>query len=160
MTLKIAKILFPTDFSDLSLAALGHARVLATVFDAQLHCVHVVDEAYQYWAAVGPEAAAVGPATEEIADMAEAQMGRFADQYLLGLKYAPVTKVLHGRPFKEVVKYAREFMIDIIVLATHGRGGIAGVLLGNTADKVVHSAPCPVLTVRAKEGGETPPSPE
>ena len=75
-------------------------------------------------------------------------MERFADQYLIGMKYAPITKVLHGRPFKEIVTYAQEMLVDLIVLATHGRGGIAHALLGSTADKVIHNAPCPVLTVR------------
>ncbi len=152
MTLKIAKILFPADFSEISLVALKYARELAGVFDAQLHCVHVVDEAYQYWTAMGPEAAPLGPAVEDITSMAEAQMERFADQYLIGLKYAPITKVLHGRPSREIVTYAQETLIDLIVLATHGRGGLAHALLGSTADKVIHNAPCPVLTVRASAG--------
>ena len=49
MSLKFEKILFPTDFSDLALAALRHACELAEVFNAQFHCLHVVDDAYQYW---------------------------------------------------------------------------------------------------------------
>jgi nucleotide-binding universal stress UspA family protein len=151
VSLQIRKVLYPTDFSDMSLSALRYARELTSLFDAQLHCVHVVDEAYQYWTAMGPEAAPLGPAVEDITSLAETQMQRFADEYLLGLKYAPVTKVLHGRPFRELVAYAGEAMIDLIVLATHGRGGLAHALLGSTADKVIHSAPCPVLTVRASE---------
>jgi len=156
MALSISKILFPTDFSEISLVALKYARELTSLFDAQLHCVHVVDEAYQYWTAMGPEAAPLGPAVEDLTSMAEAQMERFSDQYLIGLKYAPITKVLHGRPFKEIVTYAQETMINIIVLATHGRGGIAHALLGSTADKVIHNAPCPVLTVRASESEAAP----
>ena len=52
MSIKFENILFPTDFSDVAQAALGHARELANAFDAQLHCLHVVDEAYQYWSAM------------------------------------------------------------------------------------------------------------
>ncbi|MFH0983370.1 MAG: universal stress protein [Planctomycetota bacterium] len=152
MALKVGKILYPTDFSEISLVALRYARELTSIFDAQLHCIHVVDEAYQYWTAMGPEAAPLGPAVEDITSMAEGQMEHFADTYLIGLKYAPVTKVLTGRPFKEIVTYAQEMMIDMIVLATHGRGGLAHALLGSTADKVIHNAPCPVLTVRASAG--------
>lgn len=151
MTLRISKILYPTDFSDISLVALKYARELAATFDAHVHCVHVIDEAYQYWTAMGPEAAPLVPAVEDLASMAEGQMERFADQYLIGMKYTPVTKVLHGRPYKEIVHYAKEMLVDLVVLATHGRGGLANVLLGSTADKVVHNAPCPVLTVRVKE---------
>ena len=45
MSIKFENILFPTDFFDVAQAALGHARELANAFDAQLHCLHVVDEA-------------------------------------------------------------------------------------------------------------------
>ena len=156
MPLKISRILFPTDFSEFSLAAIKYARELAGLFDAQIHCVHVVDEAYQYWTGMGPEATPLGPAVEDLASIAEAQMQRFHDDYLIGLKYVPVTAVVVGRPHKEIVQYAKEKMIDMIVMATHGRGGLAHMLLGSTADKVVHHAPCPVLTVRGS-GAEVPP---
>jgi nucleotide-binding universal stress UspA family protein len=82
--------------------------------------------------------------------MAESQMQRFADEHLVGLKYAAVTRVLIGRPFAEVVRFALENSIDLIILATHGRGGFAHALLGSTTEKIVRKAHCPVLTVRAE----------
>lgn len=148
MAVKIAKILYPTDFSELSLHALKYAREFAVVFDAQIHCVHVVDEAYQYWAAMGPESAPIGPAFEDLKSYAEQHLQQFSDEHLVGLKYAPVTKVIAGRPYVEIVQYAKEANISVIVLATHGRGGLAHALLGSTAEKVVRKAHCPVLTVR------------
>ena len=154
--LRIARILYPADFSEISLVALDYARELVATFDAQLHCLHVVDEACQYWTTLEPEAPPPAPAPQDITRMAEAQMQRFADQYLVGMKHAPVTRVLHGRPFKEIVAYSRETMIDMIVLATHGRGGLAQALLGGTADKVVHNAPCPVLMVRTSRSESAP----
>ena len=78
-------------------------------------------------------------------------MARVADEHLIGLKYLPVTKVVSGRPFREIVQYGRENNIDLIVIATHGRGGLAHALLGTTAEKVVRKAACPVLTVRETE---------
>jgi nucleotide-binding universal stress UspA family protein len=53
-----------------------------------------------------------------------------------------------GSPFVEVVRYAREENVDIVVLGTHGRGAIAHMLLGSVAERVVRKAHCPVLTVR------------
>ena len=53
-----------------------------------------------------------------------------------------------GPPFLEIVRYAKENEIDMIVLGTHGRGGLAHMLMGSVAEKVVRKAPCPVLTVR------------
>jgi nucleotide-binding universal stress UspA family protein len=149
--IKISKILYPTDFSEISLHALKYARELAGVFDAQLHCVHVVDEALQYWTAMGPESVPVGVAAEDLMSIAEGHMQRFADEHLVGLKFSPVAKVLVGRPFREIIVYARDNTIDLIVLTTHGRGGLSWVLMGSVAEKVVRKAPCPVLTVRHPE---------
>jgi nucleotide-binding universal stress UspA family protein len=151
MAIQIRKVLYPTDFSELSLRALTYAREFAEAFDAHLHCLHVIDEAYQYWTAMGPEVATVSPAVEDLTSMAEGQMERFADEHLIGLKYAPVTVVRAGKPFAEICAYARETNMDLIVLATHGRGGLSHVLMGSTAEKVVRKAPCPVLTVRDPE---------
>jgi nucleotide-binding universal stress UspA family protein len=53
-----------------------------------------------------------------------------------------------GSPYVEIVTYASENDIDLIILGTHGRGAIAHMLLGSIAEKVVRKAPCPVLTVR------------
>lgn len=151
MAVVIKRILHPTDFSELSLHALSYARELAVLFDAQLFCLHVIDEAYQYWSAMGPESVPIGPGVEDLTAMAEAQMARFADEHLVGLNYAPVTHVAAGRPFAEIIRHARENTIDLIVLATHGRGGLVHVLLGSTAEKVVRKACCPVLTVRTSQ---------
>jgi nucleotide-binding universal stress UspA family protein len=57
-----------------------------------------------------------------------------------------VTKV--GAPFVEILRYAKEQGIDLIVMGTDGRGPIVHMLIGSVAEKVVRKAPCPVLTVR------------
>jgi len=143
------KILFPTDFSDLSNVALRYARGLAEKYQAELHCLHVVDDAYQYWSAMGPESVPVGPPTEDLLELGRNRMKTFAEAHLTGLTPAPVTSVAMGRPFAEIIAHAREQDIDLIVIATHGRGAIAHVLLGSTTEKVVRKAGCAVLTVRA-----------
>jgi nucleotide-binding universal stress UspA family protein len=59
--------------------------------------------------------------------------------------------VRHGVPYHEICKYCKEEKIDLIVLATHGRTGLAHLLLGSVTERVVRSSPCPVLTVRHPE---------
>ena len=56
-----------------------------------------------------------------------------------------------GAPFLEIIRYAKENDVDLIVLGTHGRSGLAHVLLGSVAERVVRKSPCPVLTVRHPE---------
>jgi nucleotide-binding universal stress UspA family protein len=151
MPIKISKILCPTDYSDLSSHSLLYAREFAATFDAQVHCVHVIDESCQYWAAMGPESIPIAPAVEDLMGYAETHMQRFADEHLVGFKYKPITKVITGSPWAEIVQYAHEYTIDMIIIATHGRGGFAHALLGSTAERVVRKAPCPVLSVHEQE---------
>lgn len=149
MSVSYERILFPTDFSELALVAACHALKLVEAFDARLHCLHVVDEAFQYWSAMGPESIPVGPPPDELITLAEQRITNFKTDHLSGLKHDPVTHVLLGRPFLEIVRYARDNEIDLIVMGTHGRGAIAHMLLGSTTEKVVRKAGCAVLTVRA-----------
>ena len=151
MSLKIAKILFPTDFSELAQGALPFAREMAGSFHAQLHCLHVVDEAYQYWSAMGPESIPVGPPIDDMVDLATTRMEKFREEHLSGLDQPPTTQVAIGRPFSEIIAYARAPEIDLIVMATHGRGAIVHMLLGSTTEKVVRKAQCAVLTIRPDE---------
>lgn len=149
MSIKFERILFPTDFSDLALAALSHARDLAAAFHAEFHCLHVVDDAYQYWSAMGPESIPIGPPPEDLLNLARTRMEQFRDEHLADIQPTPATYVTLGRPFAEIINYARERDIRLIVMGTHGRGAIAHMLLGSTTEKVVRKAPCAVLTVRA-----------
>jgi nucleotide-binding universal stress UspA family protein len=148
--LKMAKILYPTDFSDLSLVALKYAKSFAEQFNSELHCIHVLDEAYQYWLMLGPDGVPAGPNISQLLDTAQDQMAEFTKTHLAGIPKL-TTKIITGRPFVEIIRYAREEYIDMVVLATHGRSGLKHVLMGSVAERVVRKAPCPVLSVRSGE---------
>lgn len=151
MSIKLDRILYPTDFSEFSLHALPHVLGLADAFGASLSCLHVVDEAYQYWSSMGPESIPVGPPPEDIVALAETRITAFVAEHFVDCSQPPTTCVRLGRPFAEIIGYAREIDADMIVMATHGRGAIAHMLLGSTTEKVVRKAACAVLTVRAPD---------
>ncbi len=151
MSLTFQQVLFPTDFSELSNAALAYARLIAGTFGAQLHCLHVVDDAYQYWSAMGPESIPVGPPPEDLLELGRTRMEKFHTEKLGEMEQRVVTQVTLGRPFAEIIAYAREHKVDLIIMGTHGRGAIAHMLLGSTTEKVVRKSPCPVLTIRGSE---------
>ena len=151
----LERILCPTDFSELSAEALLHARKFAECYEAELHILHVVDEAYQHWMAIGPEGMPVGPSADDLLDAGRSQMDAFLQAHATALRCTVIHEVVFGRPFMEIINYAGKHQADLIVIATHGRGGLTRALLGSTTDKVVHKAPCPVLVVRQKQH-ETP----
>jgi nucleotide-binding universal stress UspA family protein len=60
-------------------------------------------------------------------------------------------RMAHGTPYEEIVKAGKELGADLIVIGTHGRTGMSHFLLGSVAERVVRSAPCPVLTVHQRD---------
>lgn len=151
MPIELKQILYPTDFSDLALGALDHAKVFAARFESVFHCLHVVDDGYQYWSALGPESIPVGPPPEQLVESAQQRMENFEAKHLGDFNEKAICSVVTGHPFAEIISYARDNKIDLIVMATHGRGAVAHMLLGSTTEKVVRKAPCPVLTIRSKD---------
>jgi nucleotide-binding universal stress UspA family protein len=141
---KITKILVPTDFSEGADHALDYAIDLAKAFGAQM----VVAHAYATPVVYVPEGF-VTPPIDENAVRAEIDKGlvRLLDR----LKAAGVAKITTtvgaGDAWREIVRIAKDEACDLIVMGTHGRGGVTHLLLGSVAEKVVRKAPCAVLTV-------------
>ncbi len=81
----------------------------------------------------------------------EATAGRLLDNAVASLKRTGVDiegVLLSGNPSAEIVKFAKDTAIDLIVMATHGRSGVEHILMGSVAEKVLRKSPCPVLTVK------------
>lgn len=141
-------ILLATDFSAHAAQAGSRAKDLATRYQATLHLIHVVEEIPVYDLDEDPIIPLGIDLDMERAAQARRQLDRLAGN--LGLVDAP-REVLMGRPKSEIVRYAREHDIDLIVVGTHGHAGLAR-LLGSTASSVLHSAPCDVLAVKLGKG--------
>ncbi|MFW6318509.1 MAG: universal stress protein [Halorubrum sp.] len=138
------RILVPTDGSAEGERAVGHALDIAAVHDATVHAVHVVDTAS--YAGMPMEASWEGVSELLRGDAAEAV--REVEELAAGTGIDVDTAVVEGSPAREIVRYAEGNGCDLIVMGTHGRGGIDRLLLGSVAEKVVRAAAVPVLTVR------------
>lgn len=146
----IKRILFPTDFSEHSLAAYPYVKDIATKYDAEVHCLHVADDSCNYWMAGDDALAPVVVSELELANNSKNMMDQFVCDNLGDLSDRLISAAVVGRPFAEIIRYARENNIDMIVMSSHGHGALAAMLLGSVTEKVVRKAPCPVLTIRDK----------
>src|SRR5262245_35692346 len=138
----LKKILVPHDFSDTSDAAVRYAIALAHNFGAQLYLLHVSDRAKFEMATEFP--LGLDGTLEDAVRERLLKILTPREQ----IEFKPSFELRSGSPAPEIVKYARDTGVDLIVMGTHGRGLVAHAVLGSVAEKVVRSAPCPVLTVR------------
>jgi universal stress protein A len=144
----ITRILVPTDFSAPSDSALDYATTLAGPFTASLVLLYVFEDPFAT-AAYAPDVHGSGRprATQPMIQDDQTQLGsRVARARQLGL--AVTSDFVWGNPSKIIPEYAAAQGIDLIVMGTHGRTGVAHLILGSVAERVVRVAPCPVLTVR------------
>ena len=144
--LPIRRILFPTDFSEYADHAWSYALTFAQEFGAEVHLLHVVAPpprlAEAYAVNFDPE-----KMVKALAGEANASMDRTVEAAKSwGLIFRREVRV--GVDFREIIDYVTKHDIDLIVMATHGRTGLAHALLGSVAEKVVRKSPCPVLTIK------------
>jgi nucleotide-binding universal stress UspA family protein len=147
--IRIQRILVPTDFSDSARHAFTYGLSFAREYKAQLlllHVVEVVPVGYASdlfpvpMAAVFQEVAGYARGELALLRAAAAEKGVSAREL-----------VAQGKPSAEIVRVAREEVVDMIVLGTHGKGVLDKALFGSTTERVVRRAPCPVLTCRLRE---------
>ena len=146
----IKHILVPTDFSEASEVALRYGRELARSNGATLHVLHVVQDV-----AAGMTDVLVYPDLRPFQVALEESASRELD----ALVSREDCRLLNARPVVlsdtssavAIVEYAREIRADLVVMGTHGRSGAMRLVMGSVAERVVRTAPCPVLTVRHPE---------
>jgi len=139
-------ILLTTDFSETSIRACAPAAGLAGKYGARILIVHVEDDRVSpllvEYMAVGLEGL-----RRQQTEQSKQQLAEFAARYL-GPEAEFELEVVLGVPHVEIVRLATERDVDLIVMATHGRGFISHAIMGSTTERVLRRAPCPVLVVR------------
>lgn len=145
----LKNLLVASDFSPPSAVALDYGREFARSYTARLHVLHIVQNVMVQYS---PDAGMTSPLLQEnLEDDARRQLGALVtqdDQQTLTIVAVVESSanVADG-----IVDYARRHAIDLIIVGTHGRGAVKQFLMGSAAERVVRTAPCPVLTVRERE---------
>jgi universal stress protein A len=146
---RLKKILVPVDYSDGSRVAMEYALFLAERFDAEIEILHVAE------IPEGEEHTVVKPDTgeEELLSELIMQQAMKAETEFLAPFVRDATipikrSLLKGRPGKVIVEAAADRGTDLIVMGTHGRSGFDRLIMGSVTERVLRSAPCPVVVVR------------
>ena len=148
---KYKKVLFCTDFSENSDCAFDYAFGVAKRDESVLYILHVIPSIpNQYYAALYSNKEnfnKIKAAIQE--DLAQ----KFSDQYLSQIKDKTKVKIVtkSGREDEEIIKFAKEENIDILVIGTHGRTGIEHAFIGSVAEKIIRSSPIPVFVIPCKK---------
>ncbi|WP_425498645.1 universal stress protein [Haloplanus salilacus] len=139
------RILVPTDGSDGVERAIDHAVEVAAIHDATIHGLYVLSTDAYAGLAMESSWESVDELLREDAEAAVARVHELADEGDAGVGVETV--VVEGKPSREIVRYAEDEGCDLIVMGTHGRGGIDRLLLGSVAESVIRASSVPVTTV-------------
>ncbi len=141
----VAKIVFPTDFTDLAMNALKVAVKMCKRHNASLHLVHTVELDY-YSFSIEPYSSSVY-SNQEVLDASKVNLQRLKEEIELKEGIPCYVHVEPGNPAHYICSVASEEVADLIIMATHGASGFREFFIGSNAYKVVKHAPCPVLTI-------------
>ncbi|OGQ95238.1 MAG: universal stress protein [Deltaproteobacteria bacterium RIFOXYD12_FULL_57_12] len=142
----IKRILVPVDFSDNSKKIINAAQFLAEKCGAQMSAVFVVQSIEDYSGFFVPHMP-MAQFEEEMVRAAEKKMESFLQD-----QPSTAAKVMLGDVAEQIIDYAAREKIDLIVMGTHGYKGLEKIMFGSVAEKVVKSAPCPVMTINPYTG--------
>jgi nucleotide-binding universal stress UspA family protein len=140
------KILLATDFSDYSEVACEYALSLAKTYNSSLLVLHVINEPVDLRGFYVPHISFEELEKEIVAGAAQ-MVEAFCRDNLKDFESVE-TEVVTGVPYEEIIRTATEKESSLIVIGTHGRTGLDHLIFGSTAERVVRSAPCPVMTIR------------
>jgi nucleotide-binding universal stress UspA family protein len=147
MTAIVKRILVPVDFGPASEVALYDAKRLAARLGASVDLLHVIEIAAADWWS-DPFTVDLPKTLDAMREDADFRLGIFLPP-AERMEFKAAVEVVVGNPARQIVSYARNHDIDLIVMGTQGRCGFAHTMVGSVAERTIRTAPCPVLTVRA-----------
>jgi len=139
------RILFPVDLSESSAKIVPYVRTVAQKFGSQIHSLFAA-RVFDHFTSIYVPHPSINKFEKELIEGAEKRLYEFMDE---NFKEFPQTKtaVMAGDPSEEIIKYIQEHKIDLVIMGTHGRKGMDKILFGSVAERVVKTAPVPVMVV-------------
>ena len=165
MVPEIKRILYPTDLSEYARYAFGYAVSLANHYDAKITVLHVVEEISSFARSMVKEIMGEKRWTEtikeketEVLSSLKTRLEEFCTDVLREEPACPFmvdkTIVVSGHPVDQIVRYTAELEVDLVIMGSQGKGGLADVTLGSTSRRVIKRCTKPVLVVRLPENSD------
>jgi len=142
---KVKKILFPIDFAEKFETLLPWVSTYVNTFDATLYVLFVAQDLTDFSSFHVPHGN-LQQFQDEAMKAAKEKMSATAKEAFKTFKKVEA-RVAQGSPAEKIVETAKKEGVDLIIMGTHGRKGLERAIFGSVCDKVVRTAPCPVLTV-------------
>ncbi len=139
------KILFPVDLSPAAAKVVPYVKHMAERHQGRLHLLFVA-RVFDYFTSMYVPHPSVSQFEKEVLEGAQKRLYEFAEEHFPQPAPARV-KVVAGDPSEEILRYVQEEGIDVVIMGTHGRKGLDKVIFGSVAERVVKSAPVPVMVV-------------
>lgn len=161
MSKTIENILVPVDFSSYSTEALHYAATIADRFSSSLLVLHVIPKDVEtiatqtqsrYVSRGRPVEYPTRVGQIDLREEAQSALRQFLSSQLS--ERAVEQRVAIGHPFEQILQTTESEQVDLIVMGTRGRTGLARMVMGSVAEQVVRQAPCPVLMVKASPSTE------
>jgi len=143
---QVQKILFPIDFASHFESLVPWVSTFAEKFGATVYVLFVTQDLSNFSTFFVPHGN-IQSFQEEAVNSARKKMAGTAQEFFKGFPKLE-TRVDIGSPAEKILELVKKEKIDMIIMGAHGRKGLDRAIFGSVADKVVASAPCPVLTIR------------
>lgn len=142
---EVKKILFPLELSSISHSIVPWASLTAKRFEAELHVLHVVPS-LDYWSVAYASEHLSADGDIGLIRTAQTKLAEFCLEQFPSNEQ-PIQAVVSGHPPAEIIKYAQEQGMDLLLMGTHGRRGLDRAVFGSVMDRVLRHSPVPVLCV-------------
>jgi nucleotide-binding universal stress UspA family protein len=139
------RILFPVDLSESADKIVPYVHTIAQKFGSQIHILFAA-RVFEHFTSIYVPHPSINKFEKELIEGAEKRLYEFKDEHFREFSNTK-TAVVAGDPSEEIINYIQEHKIDLVIMGTHGRKGMDKIIFGSVAERVVKTAPVPVLVV-------------
>ena len=142
---EFSRILFPVDLSESSTKIVPYVQTIADKFDSRIYILFAA-RVFDYFTSIYVPHPSINKFEKELMEGAQKRLHEFVHEHFAAFPQTQ-TAVVSGDASEEIIRYIQDNKIDLVIMGTHGRKGMDKVIFGSVAERVVKTAPVPVMVV-------------